>query len=178
MDGVVTDTASVHEAAWTELFDAFLSARGADQRPFGSDDYRRYVDGRARIDGVVGFLRSRDIEVPSGRPGDDAPASPTAWGLANRKNDLFIEAVERYGVRAFPGTVDLLQRLQATGRRVGIVTASRNAGRILAAAGVADLFDVRVDGTVAERAGLAGKPDPATFLEAARRLGASPSGAW
>jgi len=174
MDGVVTDTASVHEAAWTELFDGYLAEHAQAHRPFDSDDYRRHVDGRARVDGVVGFLRSRGIELPLGGPAD-GPTEDTAWGLANRKNSLFLDRLERSGIRAFPGTVALLHELQARDRRTGVVTASRNADRILAAAGVGDLFDVQVDGTVAEAEGLAGKPDPATFLAAVRRLDADPT---
>jgi beta-phosphoglucomutase family hydrolase len=173
MDGVVTDTASVHEAAWTDLFNGYLVHHGQGQRPFGSDDYRRHVDGRARVDGVVVFLRSRGIELPLGDPAD-VQSADTAWGLANRKNALFLATIERSGVRAFPGTVALIRELRALDRRTAIVTASRNADRILAAAGVDDLFDAQVDGTVAEIEGLAGKPDPATFLAAARHLDADP----
>jgi alpha,alpha-trehalase len=175
MDGVVTDTARVHAAVWAELLDGYLASRGQDDRSFSASDYRQYVDGRARIDGVVDFLRSRGIELPLGNPGDGG-SSDTAWGLANRKNELFLAAVERSGVRAFPATTALLRELRALGRPTGIVTASRNADRILATAGVDDLFDAQVDGTVSEAEGLAGKPDPATYLAAARRLGAAPGG--
>ena len=173
MDGVVTDTASVHQAAWSDLFDAYLIEHEKAPRPFDPDDYRRYVDGRARVDGVVGFLRSRGIELPLGGPTDE-PTANTAWGLANRKNGLFLDTLERSGVHAFPGSVALLRALRARDLRTGIVTASRNADRILSAAGVGDLFDVQVDGTVAEAEGLAGKPEPATFLAAARHLDAAP----
>ena len=118
MDGVVTDTASVHEAAWTDLFNGYLVDHGQGHRPFGSADYRRHVDGRARVDGVVGFLRSRGIELPLGGPAD-RPTADTAWGLANRKNGLFLATLERSGVRAFPGSVALLRELRARDRPHG-----------------------------------------------------------
>lgn len=173
MDGVITDTASVHHAAWAELFDRFLADNHPGSPRFTVEDYREHVDGRLRIDGVVTFLRSRDIEVPRGRP-SDPPSFDSAWGLANRKNELFVARVKAAGVDVFPSSLALLRRLRATEVRTAVVTASRNAELILAAAGANELFDARVDGTDAEALGLAGKPDPAMFLEAARRLGVSP----
>ena len=179
MDGVVTDTATVHAAAWKRLFDEVLAdprAGGAGSaRPFDpADDYRRHVDGRPREDGVVAFLGSRGIRVPVGDPGDPGSAW-TVHGMAARKNAIFLALVAAQGVRVFPGTADLLGRLRAGSTPVGLVTASRNAAALLEAADLAQAFDVVVDGTVADRLGLAGKPDPATFLEAARRLGVSPA---
>lgn len=178
MDGVVTDTATVHIEAWRKLFDDYLgsneAARSDDShRRFTDDDYRRFVDGRARIDGVSEFLGSRGIDLPMGASSDD-PTTPTRWGLASRKNELFLEQVERDGVRAFATTLDLIRRLREARVAVAVVTASRNASHILAAAGADDLFEVRVDGLVAAELALPGKPDPATFLEAARRLHVAP----
>ncbi|HXU97003.1 MAG TPA: beta-phosphoglucomutase family hydrolase, partial [Jiangellaceae bacterium] len=179
MDGVVTDTASVHAAAWKLLFDEVLSdpraALNGPVGPFDSvEDYRRYVDGRAREDGVVAFLQARGVDVPMGTPEDPA-GTWTIHGLAARKNDIFLELTFAEGVRAFPGTTALVRRLQAGGTPLGLVTASRNAAALLSTAGLAGAFDVVVDGTAAARLGLAGKPDPATFLEAARRLGVAPA---
>ncbi|MFC5999600.1 beta-phosphoglucomutase family hydrolase [Quadrisphaera sp. GCM10027208] len=173
MDGVVTDTARVHAQAWKQLFDGVLADPrvGAAGEPFDPDvDYRRYVDGRSREDGVVAFLASRGIEVPLGTPGD-GPSEWTVHGLAARKNEMYLELLGRHGVRVFGGTVGLLRRLRAGGVPVALVTASRNAAALLAAADLAGMFDVVVDGQVAADEGLPGKPDPATFVEAARRLG-------
>jgi len=173
MDGVVTDTASVHAAAWKAAFDPYLAARSA--APFDADDeYRRYVDGRVRQDGVRAFLAARGIELPEGDP-DGPPGDGSVWALANRKNELFLARVATGGVSAFPSTVELLRQARAAGLRTALVTASRNAAEILAAAGVAGLFDARVDGEDAAMLALPGKPDPATYLEAARRLGVAAS---
>lgn len=179
MDGVVTDTASVHAAAWKRLFDEALAAHstagGGELAPFDPDlDYRRYVDGCSREDGVAAFLAARGIDLPAGEP-DDPPGSETVAALAARKNRLFEDALASDGVRAFPATVDLLRRLRLSGVRTALVSSSRNAARVLAAAGVDDLFDVRVDGDDALRLGLPGKPDPAMFEEASRRLGVTPA---
>jgi beta-phosphoglucomutase family hydrolase len=173
MNGVVTDTAEAHARAWQALFDQTLPvvAAGRTVRPFDIDgDYRRYVDGRAREDGVREFLASRGLVVPDGSPTDPAGAL-TVSGLAARKQQLFLEQFAARGVAAFPSTVALLHRLRAEHVATGLVTASRNAAEVLDAAGVADLFDTVVDGVVADELGLAGKPDPAMFAEAARQLG-------
>ncbi|MCH1882844.1 HAD-IA family hydrolase [Agrococcus sp. ARC_14] len=178
MDGVVTQTATVHSAAWKQLFDEVLQdprlSSGAAIRPFDEDeDYRRYVDGRQREDGVVAFLASRGVRLPGGNT-DDAPGEWSVYGLGARKNALFLEAVRRDGVAAYPGTVALLERLRSGGVPVGLVTASRNALASLTAAGLDVEFDVIVDGQTAAEEQLPGKPDPAMFLEAARRLGVPP----
>jgi alpha,alpha-trehalase len=173
MDGVVTETASVHAAAWKRLFDEFLAARG--QPPFDTDaDYRRYVDGKPRYDGVRDFLASRAISLPEGDPADP-PDRETICGLGNRKNGYFREELRQNGARAFPTTIDLVRRLGEAGIGTAIISASKNMGEVLAAAGAADLFPVRVDGLDAGRLGLPGKPDPAVFVEAARRLGTAPA---
>lgn len=178
MDGVVTDTAAIHAAAWKLLFDEVLTDQPAStseaQAPFDlAADYARYVDGRSREDGIVAFLDSRGITVPLGTE-KDAPGVLTVRGLAARKNAIFLQLLEERGLRVFPGTEALLHRLQSGGVPVGLVTASRNAQALLRAAGVGDLFDVVVDGTTAHQLGLAGKPDPSMFVEAARRLGLAP----
>lgn len=179
MDGVVTQTAGVHAQAWKRLFDDFLARRAAATRtpfrPFDSGaDYLTYVDGKPRYDGMRDFFASRDIEIPYGEP-SDPPDRETVCGLANRKNDYFLDAVRNDGVHAFPGTLRLIERLRNAGLGAAVISASENAGQILAAAGVERLFATIVDGSVARDLGLAGKPDPAVFLEAARRLGAGPA---
>jgi alpha,alpha-trehalase len=178
MDGVVTQTATVHAAAWKALFDAFLKERaqrgGEPFRPFDlGADYLPYVDGKARYDGVRDFLGSRGVTLPWGNP-SDPPDADTVCGLGNRKNDYFLRVVAQEGVKPFATTVALIHGLHKAGVATAIISASKNTSAILAAAGVADLFAAQVDGTVAEALGLPGKPDPAVFVEAARRLGVAP----
>ncbi|WP_203880420.1 HAD family hydrolase, partial [Planobispora takensis] len=166
-DGVVTDTARVHAAAWKHVFDRFLRGRST---PFDvREDYLRHVDGRPRLDGVRTFLASRGLTLPEGGP-DDPPDALTVHGLGTAKDKLFAEQVARYGVAAFPDTVALLHELRRRGCRTAVVSASRNGRTVVTAAGTRQLFDVLIDGTDADRLGLPGKPDPALFLEAARRL--------
>ncbi len=176
MDGVVTDTATVHANAWKALFDAVLPALGgADLPPFDPDrDYHDLVDGRSREEGVRRFLAARGIDAPPGTP-DDGPDQLTVWGLAARKQSLFAEALARTGVRVFADARRLLTGLHDHGVPTALVTASRNSRAVLAAGGIADMFTVLVDGADALRLGLASKPDPAMFLEAARRLGVDPN---
>lgn len=176
LDGVVTDTASVHRAAWKALFDSVLARRentGSPAAPFRDSDYYATVDGRSREDGVLAFLRSRGMDIPRGTP-QDPPGAWTAYGLGAEKNALFLAALRKEGVHAYPGTLGLLDRLQKSRVPVGLVTASRNALPVLAEIGLANRFDAVVDGTVAAELGLPGKPDPAMFLEAACRLGVHP----
>lgn len=176
MDGVLTDTAGIHQKAWARLFDGFLATAGLtamDTRPFTGVDYRAHVDGRARIDGVVAFLGARGVTLPRGRP-EDPPDVASAWGLANRKDQHFLAALGENPPRAFASSTALVERLGAAGIAVAVVTASQNRAEVLAAAGLADLFPVHVDGVDAAALGLAGKPDPALFLEAARRLAVHP----
>ncbi|MFE3461144.1 HAD family hydrolase [Nocardiopsis aegyptia] len=175
-DGVITDTARVHAAAWKHVFDDLLRRRarerGEEFRPFDTGaDYLLHVDGRPRADGVRAFLASRGIDLPeqASRPGEDSVAA-----LADAKDAAFRAALDRDGVAAFPSTVALVRRLRKDGIGVAAVSASRNCARVLAAAGVDALFDVRVDGVDAARLDLAGKPAPDLFLEAARRLGTPP----
>jgi alpha,alpha-trehalase len=175
MDGVITDTASVHSAAWKRMFDAYLAEReGDDARPFSDDDYQLYVDGKPRYDGVDDFLRSRGIELPRGEPAD-SPDTKTVCGLGNRKQEMFARTLREQGVAVFPTSVELLRRLRGAGLGTAVISASKNAAQVLESAGVIDLFDARVDGEVADELGLAGKPDPAVFLEAAGRVGVTPA---
>jgi alpha,alpha-trehalase len=174
MDGVVTDTATVHLEAWTRLFDEYLRERarttGEPFRPFEADDYRRFVDGKPRYDGVRSFLASRGISLPEGDP-SDPPDRETVCGLGNRKDGYFLTHLREHGVEAFPSSIDLVEALTAAGIRTAVISASRNLAEVLEAGKVADLFEQRVGGVEAEAQGLRGKPDPAVFLEAARRLG-------
>jgi alpha,alpha-trehalase len=178
MDGVVTQTATVHAAAWKALFDSFLEDRarrtGEPFRPFDLEaDYLPYVDGKARYDGVRDFLASRGVTLPWGAP-SDLPDADTICGLGNRKNDYFLRIVAEQGVKPFPTTVALIGLLHEADVATAIISASKNTSAILAAAGVAGLFAEQIDGGVAEQLGLPGKPDPAVFVEAARRLGVAP----
>jgi len=178
MDGVMTDTAAVHAAAWKEMFDAFLRERsqrlGEPFVPFDPEDYRRYVDGKPRYDGVRSFLQARGIDLPEGSPADGTSAE-TVHGLGDRKDELFVGRLRRSGARRFESSVAFVQTLLERGVRCAIISASRNMREVLAAAGIADLFPIRVDGLDSDQLGLAGKPDPAIFLEAARRLGVEPA---
>lgn len=173
MDGVVTDTASVHAAAWKDVFDEFLRPRG-DPVPFSGEDYRRYVDGRPRYDGVRGFLASRGITLPEGDP-SDPPDRQTVCGVGNRKNARFLELLREQGAASYPSTVRLVRQLGERGVATAVISASRNMREVLASAGLAELFAAKVDGVDADRLNLPGKPDPAVFLEAARRLGVEPA---
>jgi beta-phosphoglucomutase family hydrolase len=179
LDGVVTDTAALHAVAWKALFDEVLAddrVPGAGSHPLfdAAADYRRYVDGRPREDGVRTFLAARGIQIPLGSP-DDPAGSWTVHGLAGRKNAIYLDMLASAGVRAYPGTVELIGRLRAGGVRLALVTASRNAGAVLTAAGLDGAFDVVVDGGRAADLGLPGKPDPAMFLQAADDLGVAPA---
>ncbi len=177
LDGVITDTATVHAAAWKALFDRFLAGRpvapGEDHRPFTDDDYLRFVDGKARHDGVADFLASRGIVMDEGSP-DDHDEAPTVHGLGNAKNRQFLRALADRGVPLFDTTLRLISRLRDRGVRTAVVSASENCAAVLAAGDVAGLFDVRVDGVDARMQRLPGKPDPALFLEAASRLDVPP----
>ena len=174
LDGVVTDTASVHAATWAELFDGYLATAAPGTVPFDPDvDYLRSVDGKPRAEGVASFLASRQLTLPWGRA-EDPPTADTVNGLGNRKDELFRRRIEHDGVRTFPGTIAFLQAVRAAGKPVAVVSASRNCGDVLAAANVTQLFDCVVDGVIAAEQGLPGKPDPATFLFAARLLGLAP----
>jgi beta-phosphoglucomutase family hydrolase len=178
MDGVVTRTAVVHDAAWKGMFDDFLRKRAAQTGekfvPFDPvEDYDEYVDGKPRLEGTRAFLRSRSIELPDGTP-DDPPGTETIWGLSNRKNDLVLEVLARDGVEVYDGSRRYITAVRAAGLRTAIVSSSANTEQVLEAGGVAGLFDTRVDAHVADAKGLHGKPAPDTFLQAALDLGIEP----
>ncbi|MHC4992371.1 MAG: HAD family hydrolase [Planctomycetota bacterium] len=178
LDGVITATAKVHARAWKRMFDAYLERRaertGEPARPFDIDtDYRLYVDGKPRYEGVRSFLESRGISLPEGEV-DDAPDAETVCGLGNRKNELINDVIASEGVEVFETTVTWIRHLQELGIHVAVVSSSKNCETILRAARLDALFEVRVDGVVAAELGLPGKPAPDTFLEAARRLGIEP----
>jgi alpha,alpha-trehalase len=179
MDGVVTDTAAVHASAWKKMFDGFLEEYGEREgeslEPFDIEaDYLAHVDGRPRYEGAAGFLESRGIDLPRGSEDDD-PGTETVCGLGNLKNEYFQRILREEGARAIDSTVEFVERGRGLGMRFAVISASRNAERVLEAAGVTGLFDAVVGGREAQRLGLAGKPEPDIFLEAARRLGADPS---
>ena len=179
MDGVVTQTALVHAAAWKQMFDDFLRERaeqtGEKFVPFDSSrDYDQYVDGKPRLDGTRSFLQSRGISLPEGSPGDK-PGSPTVEGLSNKKNDLVVEKIRTDGVKVYQGSIRYIKAVRAAGLRTAIVSSSANTVGVLNAARIADLFDVRIDGAVAKERHLAGKPAPDTFLAAAHDLGVTPA---
>jgi len=169
LDGVVTPTAELHMRAWAEMFNSFLAARGV-AGPYTDDDYFAFVDGKPRYDGVRSFLASRGVSLPEGDP-SDPPGDTTVCALGNQKNDVFNAVLARDGIAAYPGSLAFLDALEARGKRKAIVSSSRNARRVLGAAGLADRFEVVVDGVVAAAEHLPGKPAPDTFLFAARALG-------
>jgi beta-phosphoglucomutase family hydrolase len=179
LDGVLTQTARVHAAAWREMFDGFLRARatgtGGEFVPFDPvHDYERYVDGKLRYDGVRSFLASREIELPEGDPADP-PEVETVSGLGNRKNELVLSLIRSDGVATFEGSVRYVRAVRDAGLRRAVVSASKNCRDVLAAAHIEDLFEEVIDGIVAEQQQLRGKPAPDTFLAAARALGVPPA---
>lgn len=173
LDGVLTPTAEVHMRAWKEMFDELFAAWNI--APAYTDrDYFEYVDGKKRYDGVASLLRSRDVEVPWGDPSDD-PAEDTVCGVGNRKNAVFSRILRAEGIAPYPGSVALLDVLEAAGTPVAVVSSSKNAVEVLEAAGLRARFDVVMDGVVAERDHLASKPAPDVFAEGARMLGVDPA---
>jgi beta-phosphoglucomutase family hydrolase len=179
LDGVLTQTALVHNAAWKQTFDVFLQSwaqqHGQPFVPFDSGaDYHQYVDGRQRADGVRTFLASRDIVLPEGDP-DDTPDRETVNGIGNRKNLLVLQKIKEGAVQVYPGSVEYLKAAHAAGLRRAVVSASANCKDVLEAAGIADLLEARVDGVVARELGLPGKPAPDTFLKGAELLGLDPA---
>ena len=175
-DGVVTRTAAVHFAAWKRVFDAYLGAHatGAAAREFTDADYREFVDGVGRYDGVERLLASRGIELPHGDPGDP-PGDATVCAVANTKNAAFEQTVAETGVEPYATTRRLIESLHEAGIRTAVISASRNCEMVLARAGMDDLFEVRVDGIDQARQGFPGKPEPDVFVEAASRLGVDPA---
>jgi beta-phosphoglucomutase family hydrolase len=178
MDGVITETAQVHDAAWKEMFDAYLRERSRRTgEPFVAfdrvKDYEEFVDGKPRADGTRSFLASRGIELPEGSP-DDPPAAETIQGLSNRKNEILLRRIREDGVEAYPGSVRYVRAARDAGLRRAVVTSSANGQDVLTAAGIAEAFEARIDGQTIEREHLRGKPAPDTFLAGARALGLEP----
>jgi beta-phosphoglucomutase family hydrolase len=172
LDGVLTRTAEVHARAWKEMFDDVLRSR--DERPFELPrDYDEYVDGKPRLDGVRAFLRSRDIELPEGSPDDPATAE-TVHGLGERKNELVLKLIRAHGVEAYEGSVRYVEAARDAGLRRAVVSSSTNCREVLRAASIEQLFEAVVDGVVAQRERLRGKPAPDMFLLGARRLATEP----
>ncbi|WP_439400504.1 HAD family hydrolase (plasmid) [Bradyrhizobium sp. PMVTL-01] len=178
LDGVITNTATLHAICWKQMFDEYLRKRaeqnGEAFRPFDiTTDYRLYVDGEPRFDGVRDFLRSRGIQLPEGNPDDPAEVE-TVHGLGNRKNELVNRAIAEVGVQPYAGTVQFIHQLRRDGFKIAVVTSSQSCDAVLRAAKLDDLFKVRVDGNVIQAQRLAGKPAPDTFLIAAKLLGSVP----
>ncbi|MBW2519289.1 MAG: beta-phosphoglucomutase family hydrolase [Deltaproteobacteria bacterium] len=179
LDGVLTMTMKIHAACWKTMFDDFLKRRaernGGPFRPFDvANDYKPYVDGKLRYDGVRSFLASRGISLPEGTPNDSVDQE-TICGLGNRKDRLVNDIIATEGVEVLNGSIEVAHRVRQDGLKTAVVSASKNCQKILAAAGIRDLFDCVIDGTVASQLGLPGKPAPDTFLEAARLLDVDPS---
>jgi beta-phosphoglucomutase family hydrolase len=178
LDGVLTKTATVHAAAWKEMFDEFLRTwseeHGVPFEPFDTGaDYDRYVDGRPRQDGTRSFLASRGIELPEGRP-DDPPGTPTIHGLSNRKQEIVLERLAAGKIEVYEGSVRYVRAVRDAGLATAVVSSSANTQQVLAAAGLTDLFQARIDGVVAQERGLPGKPAPDMFLAGAEALGVAP----
>ncbi len=178
LDGVLTDTARIHAAAWKEMFDGYLRERarrlGEPFVPFDAVvDYDRFVDGKPRADGTRAFLESRHIELPDGTT-DDRPDAETVQGLGKRKNDIVLRMIRDDGVEAYEGSIRYVHAARDAGLRCAVVSSSTNCHDVLIAAGIDDLFDARIDGLVAEREHLEGKPAPDTFLAGAKALMVEP----
>jgi beta-phosphoglucomutase family hydrolase len=178
LDGVLTATAKLHARAWKEAFDQFLKKRAektsGDFKPFDlKQDYEDYVDGKPRYDGVESFLESRNIKLPHGDP-DDPPDKETVCGLGNKKDDRFNQIMKDEGVELYQGTITWIHQLRQAGIKIAVVSSSKHCKIIIESAGIADLFDARVDGNVTDDLKLKGKPAPDTYLKAAEMLGAQP----
>lgn len=174
LDGVLTETATVHAAAWKEMFDAYLRSRPEPFVPFDPvADYDTYVDGKTRADGTRSFLASRHIELPDGSP-DDPPGTETVNGLGNAKNEIVLRLLKTDGVHVYAGSVRYLKAVRAAGLHRAVVSSSANCASVLQAAGIDDMFEVRIDGVTIAEENLPGKPAPDTYLAAARKLGVDP----
>ncbi len=178
LDGDLTDTAKVHAAAWKEMFDGYLKTQAEkDHTTFVAfeevADYDTYVDGKSRADGTRSFLRSRGIDLPTDAPGDRAGAL-TITGLGDAKNTILMRRIRHDGVEPYPGSVRYVRAVRSAGLRTAVVSSSANCAEVLSAAGIAQLFETRVDGIAAQEQHLAGKPAPDTYLAAAKLLGVEP----
>ena len=175
LDGVLTQTAKVHAAAWKQMFDDYLRKRGGEFVPFDKvNDYDEYVDGKPREDGTRSFLQSRGINLPEGKP-DDSPSTETIHGLGNRKNEIVLRLIREQGVEAYEGSRRYVEAARVAGLRRAVVSSSANCHDVLIAAGLDDLFEARIDGVTIEQQHLKGKPAPDTFLAGAKALGVKPA---
>lgn len=174
LDGVLTPTAELHQRAWAALFERYLDDhQPPGHRPYTEDDYLAYIDGKPRFDGVRSFLASRDVVLPEGDRTDPA-GDGSVSALGNRKNDVFQSLLRNDGIAPYPGSLRVVDHLETLGVAVAVVSSSRNAKEVLAAAGLTSRFGVVVDGVVAAEQGIAGKPAPDMFVAAAMSLGVSP----
>lgn len=180
LDGVITRTARVHFAAWKKMFDDYLKRHSEKKKipfqPFEKEDYARYVDGKPRYDGVQSFLVSRGVNLPFGGP-EDSPEEETVCGLGNRKNRLFQDFLKRKEVEVFDDAVEFIKNRRRENKAVAVVSSSKNCRKVLEAAEIEHLFDIRVDGITSVEQNLAGKPAPDIFVYAARQLKVGPSDA-
>ncbi|HKC30053.1 MAG TPA: beta-phosphoglucomutase family hydrolase [Jatrophihabitans sp.] len=172
LDGVLTDTAAVHKAAWAATFDPVLRAH--EQPPFTEEDYENYVDGKPRLDGVRDFFAARGINLPEGGP-DDPPDAETVYAISQRKNDEVVRRIRESGVKVFPGSRRYLEAAAAAGLHRIVVSSSANTGEVLQVTSLADLVEGRVDGVTIATRGIAGKPAPDSFLAGAQLAGVDPS---
>lgn len=173
MDGVITQTAKIHNEAWKQMFNVFLEEQSDNQEPMNDEDYIRYLDGKPRYKGVESFLGSREIELPYGNP-DDAPDKKTVCGLGNRKNEIYTGLLKKRGAETYDDAVKKIRSWKENGLKTAVVTSSKNGKLVLETAGIEDLFDVRIDGITAQKRELKGKPNPDIFVEATKELDVSP----
>jgi beta-phosphoglucomutase family hydrolase len=175
LDGVLTDTASVHATAWKQAFDQLLQGRGDGSfTPFDErEDYRKHVDGKPRLEGVRDFLASRGITLLDGSP-DDAPGDETVHGVGNAKNQILQERIRTDGVTVYDGSRRYLHAASEAGLRRAVVSSSANTEQVLQVTGLDEFIELRIDGVVARERQLPGKPKPDTFLAAAEELGLPP----
>lgn len=177
LDGVITQTATTHSAAWKKMFDEYLKKREKEHnepfQEFTQKDYLEYVDGKPRYKGVESFLKSRGIDLPWGTP-EDEPGKETVCGLGNKKNEAFREVLQKEGAEVYPSTVELLKELKKAGVKLGVASSSKNCKAVLEAVDLEKYFETRVDGVVSAELGLNGKPEPDIFTTACENLGVSP----
>ena len=175
LDGVITPTAIVHERAWRQVFEEVLPfVASSDQSTYRDDDYQLYIDGRSRYEGVAALLEAHGVDLPAGLPSDE-PGIGTVCAIGNKKNDVFARILATESIEPYPDALEVMQRLSSNGAAMALVSSSKNAGAVLASAGLSSAFPVMIDGNVIAARGLKGKPHPDPFLEAARRLDLDPA---